>query len=59
MDVIKIQKIKIKINKTTLTFAFTITNVLYNFESNLLCSLLSFRTADVAGEQEHPVTLHY
>lgn len=40
-------------------FAIPKTNLLYNFKSNLLCSLLSFRSADVAGEQEQLVTLHY
>lgn len=40
-------------------FAIPKTNLLYNFKSNLLWSLLSFRSADVAGEQEQLVTLHY
>lgn len=40
-------------------FAIPKTNLLHNFKSNLLCSLLSFRNADVAGEQEQLATLHY
>lgn len=50
MDIIKKKKNQLAIPQT---------NLLYNFKSNLLCSLLSFRSADVAGEQQQLVTLHY